>query len=82
MGDAAVQLADLDERGTSGTTGRGRLADDLLEGAQAAADFIGKPVRSVYHMVREKQIPHFHIGAKLHFRKSELLAWFSSHQAS
>jgi excisionase family DNA binding protein len=55
-----------------------KLADDLLEGAQAAADYIGKPVRSVYHMVREKQIPHFHIGAKLHFRKSELDRHFSA----
>ena len=53
------------------------LADDLLEGAQAAADYLGKPVRMVYHMVREKQIPHFHIGAKLHFRKSELDRRFS-----
>lgn len=57
-----------------------KLADDLLEGAQAAADYIGKPVRAVYHMVREHQIPHFHVGTKLHFRKSEINRHFSAAQ--
>ena len=54
-----------------------KLADDLLEGADAAAEYTGFKVRSIYHMVRAKQIPHFYKGAKLCFRKSELDRRFS-----
>ncbi len=54
-----------------------KLADDLLEGAQAAADYTGFNTRAIYHMVRNKQIPHTYAGAKLLFRKSELDRRFS-----
>lgn len=55
-----------------------RLADDILEGAPAAAKWTGFKLRSVYHMVRANQIPYFKLGSKLLFRKSELSRRFSA----
>jgi excisionase family DNA binding protein len=52
------------------------LADDLLSGAKAAAQFIGVPPRAVYHMVEAGDLPVIRKGRKLFFRKSELEAAF------
>lgn len=59
-----------------------RLADDLLEGADAAADWTGLKRRAIYHMVRTNRIPHTRNGAKLIFRKSELRRRFSGEAAT
>lgn len=54
------------------------LTDDLLEGADAAAAFLGKSPRAIYHMVYANQLPVIRKGRKLYFRKSELERAFSS----
>lgn len=52
------------------------LADDLLDGASAAAAYIGVTPRCVYRMVETSQLPAVRKGRKLFFRKSELDAAF------
>lgn len=54
------------------------LADDLLRGAKAAADYIGIDEKAVYYMVEKKRIPHTKMGRDLFFRKSELDDAFTS----
>jgi hypothetical protein len=48
------------------------LKDDLLVGAKAIGDFIGKDSRQVFHMVSHGQLPAFKLGAVIHARKSSL----------
>ncbi len=48
------------------------LAEDLLTGAPAIAQYLGWNVRRVYHAVRMKHLPIGHIGGTLIARKSEL----------
>jgi hypothetical protein len=53
------------------------LADDLLEGADAIAEFIcgdRKKRRKIYHLIETKQIPAFHLGGKVCARKSAIMA--------
>jgi excisionase family DNA binding protein len=54
------------------------LKDDLLEGVKAACGYGGWKERQVYRWVETGQIPHFRVGTKLFFRKSELQAAFRS----
>jgi predicted DNA-binding transcriptional regulator AlpA len=49
------------------------LAEDMLEGADQIADFMGMDRRQIYHV--QAQLPIFTIGAKLFARKSTLLKW-------
>jgi hypothetical protein len=48
------------------------LADDLLRGACAIAEFTGFDERQVYHLHERKKLPTFKIGATICARKSEL----------
>lgn len=57
------------------------LKDDLLDGASAIAEYLGKTPRAVYHMVENRQIPVFRKGGRLYGRKSELDRAFSSEAA-
>ena len=57
------------------------LANDLLPGAKAAAEYIGETPRAVYNMAEEGLLPVIRKGRKLYFRKSELDAAFSSEAA-
>ncbi|GAA4754011.1 hypothetical protein GCM10023264_21460 [Sphingomonas daechungensis] len=54
------------------------LADDLLAGANAAANFIGVTPRAVYHLVEGGRLPVVRMGKRLYFRKSELERAFST----
>lgn len=54
------------------------LAEDLLHGADAAAEFLGIPRRTVYRMVDANEVPHIRKGNKLFFRKSDLERAFSA----
>lgn len=54
------------------------LAEDLLPGANAAADFIGVTRRAVYHLVEGGHLPAVRKGRRLYFRRSELERAFSS----
>ena len=62
------------------------LADDLLIGAAAIADFIygensGKR-RKVYGLAENKALPIFHIGRELCARRSELKARLVASEAA
>lgn len=48
------------------------LSDDLLEGAAAAAGYIGIKPRSVYRMTETGDLPAIRKGRKLFYRKSDL----------
>lgn len=54
------------------------LANDLLPGAKAAAEYIGETPRAVYNMTEKGLLPVIRKGRKLYFRKSELEAAFRS----
>jgi hypothetical protein len=54
------------------------LSEDLLEGASAAAAFLGLGPRAVYRMTESKQLPVIRKGRKLFYRKSDLEAAFQS----
>ena len=55
-----------------------KLADDLLKGAEAAAEYLGINARTVYRMAETNEIPVIRKGGLLFFRKSELDASFLS----
>lgn len=48
------------------------LADDLLAGVPAIAQYIGKTERAAYHLIYNDQLPHFKIGRRIHARRTEL----------
>ena len=48
------------------------LRDDLLFGAPAIAEYLGWPIRRVYHCASVGRLPIGHNGANLFARKSEL----------
>ncbi len=54
------------------------LADDLLSGAKAAAEYLGETERAVYNMAEKGQLPCIRKGRKLYFRRSELNDAFRS----
>lgn len=54
------------------------LANDLLAGADKAADYAGLSPRAIYHLVETGQLPVIRKGRRLYFRKSELEQAFSS----
>ncbi|WP_016747755.1 helix-turn-helix domain-containing protein [Rhizorhabdus wittichii] len=58
------------------------LSDDLLAGAQAAADFSGISTRAIYHLVEAGHLPVIRKGKRLYFRRSELEKAFSSAASS
>jgi hypothetical protein len=49
------------------------LADDLLNGAEEIAIFLGWPTRRVFYLLERGRIPGFKIGAKWHARRSTLI---------
>lgn len=54
------------------------LADDMLRGAEAIAEFLfgdARQRRKVYHVVECGKLPTFRLGAILCARKSKLLEW-------
>jgi excisionase family DNA binding protein len=58
------------------------LSEDLLDGAAAAAAFVGVKKRSIYHMTENGHLPVVRIGRRLFFRKSELEAAFRGSEAA
>lgn len=48
------------------------LSDDLLDGANAAAAYLGLKPRTIYRLAETGSIPVVRMGGKLFFRKSEL----------
>ncbi len=61
------------------------LADDLLEGAAAIAEFMfgdAKLRKKVYYLRRSSRLPLFLIGTRLCARKSTLLRWIRAQEES
>jgi predicted kinase len=60
------------------------LADDLLVGAAAIADYLyGDPAkrRKVYGLAESKALPLFHMGREICARKSTLQKWVAAREA-
>lgn len=57
------------------------IADDILKGADAIAEFIGEDRRAIYHAAKKGTIPIFRIGENIRARKSTLLAWIAQQEA-
>jgi predicted DNA-binding transcriptional regulator AlpA len=55
-----------------------RLADDLLIGLRAIADYLGMTVSAVDHMIRDENLPTFLRGRRRFARRSELEAHLRS----
>lgn len=57
------------------------LADDVLKGADAIADFLGEDRRAVFYAISKGKIPHYRIGQNIRARKTTLLAWLARQEA-
>ncbi|KGB81933.1 hypothetical protein JT55_10265 [Rhodovulum sp. NI22] len=60
------------------------LHDDLLEGAEAIADFMFGTTakrRKVYHLASTSRLPVFRLGSVLCARKSKILVWIEEQEA-
>ena len=60
------------------------LADDLLVGAAAIADYLyGDPTqrRKVYGLAESRALPLFHMGREICARKSTLQKWVAAQEA-
>jgi hypothetical protein len=61
------------------------IGDDLLEGADAIAEFVygsAAEKRKVYHLVQIGRFPAFRLGDKVCARKSTLLEWIKQQEES
>lgn len=60
------------------------LADDLLTGARAIADYLGCKPSRVYRLAKRRRGPPIHkeTGGGVWARKSELAAYYSTNQAA
>jgi len=61
------------------------LAEDLLEGAGAIAEFMfgdAKLRKKVYYLRQSSRLPLFQIGTRLCARKSTLLGWIRAQEES
>jgi hypothetical protein len=61
----------------------GSLSDDLIEGADALAEFIfggRKERRKVYYLAEKGELPLFRLGGKICGRKSVILQWISDQE--
>ncbi|CBS87017.1 hypothetical protein [Azospirillum lipoferum] len=56
------------------------LADDILQGADSIAKFMGVTRRQAYHFVADGRIPTFRIGAIICARKSTILNWIADQE--
>lgn len=58
------------------------LSEDLLDGAAAAAAFLGLKQRTIYNLTASGDLPVIRKGGKLFYRKSELEEAFKSETAN
>ena len=56
------------------------LADDLLKGADAIAEFMGLNRRQIYHLAEKSRLPVFRLGSVLCARKSTLTTWIGDQE--
>jgi hypothetical protein len=53
-----------------------RLAEDLLWGAQAIADYLGLSTDQVYYLIRKKLLPIAKLGGSIVASKRQLVRYF------
>lgn len=58
------------------------LAEDILRGAAAIAEFMGSPRRVIYHQASKGNLPTFRMGDIVCARKSTLRAWIAAQEAA
>ncbi|MFC5359520.1 hypothetical protein [Azospirillum himalayense] len=61
------------------------IGEDLLEGADAIAEFVygdAADKRKVYHLVQNGRFPAFRLGDKVCARKSTVLEWIKQQEES
>ena len=61
----------------------GALANDILHGADAIAEFIfgnRQSRKKIYRLVETSKLPHFRLGASICSRKSVLVDWIISQE--
>ena len=58
------------------------LSDDMLNGADNIAAFLGQPVRRVYYLLERKQLPAFKLGTSWHARRSTLLRFIAKKEGA
>lgn len=56
------------------------VSDDLLDGAEAIARFLGLNRRQVYNLTTTSRLPHFRMAGRLYGRKSTLLRWIEEQE--
>jgi excisionase family DNA binding protein len=54
------------------TKPRSPLAEDLLNGCEEIAEYLGWPLRHTQHVIAQGHLPVMKIGQRLHARKSQL----------
>jgi excisionase family DNA binding protein len=54
------------------------IANDLLNGADAASRYTGLSRRQIYHLVEKGHLRPVRMGRRMFFRKSDLEAAFST----
>ena len=61
----------------------GKLAEDVLHGAEEIADFLfgdRRLRRKVYYLAESSRLPVFRYGARLNARRSTLLQWIADQE--
>lgn len=52
--------------------------DDDFMNIEQAASFVGLSKATVYGLTHERKIPHFKVGKRLYFKKSDVVDWITS----
>lgn len=71
------------EKGPSIVPPEPNLADDILRGAGAIAEFVfgdAAQRRKVYHIAETSRLPTFKLGSILCARKSKLIEWIAEQE--
>ncbi|MNT62317.1 Helix-turn-helix domain protein [compost metagenome] len=53
-------------------------SDDDFMNIEQAASFVGLSKATVYGLTHERKIPHFKVGKRLYFKKSDIVNWITS----
>lgn len=65
---------------SAGTAEPCPLADDMIRGADAIADWMGLNRRQIYHLAATSRLPVFKMGSILCARKSRLMDWIKEQE--
>lgn len=53
-------------------------SDDDFMNIEQAASFVGLSKATVYGLTHVRKIPHFKVGKRLYFKKSDIVNWITS----